>query len=132
MKKYLTLAAVVGAIAFLSVSYLAQAEPEAGAVPAPAVAAPAPADAAPAVAVPPPADAMSVYMKDRAECDTLASAATTEGAAPTDEEKAAALKKCLIGKNHTEEEVTKLEELLHAVPPAPPAPEAPTAPPAAQ
>ena len=113
MKKYLSLAAVLGAVAFLSVSYLAQAQtPAAGATTTTTTtAAPAPA-AAP--------DAVVTYAKDRAECDVLASAATTEGAMPTDADKAASVKKCLAGKGHSLDEVTK-EEATRSAPVAPPA-----------
>jgi hypothetical protein len=121
MKKYLSLAAVLGAIAFLSVSYLAQAQqPAAGGAMAPAAAPAAP--AAPAAAPTAPAaapDAASAYTKDRAECDALASAPTTEGAAPSDADKAAALKKCLVGKGHSEDEITKAEAAKSAAPAAP-------------
>jgi hypothetical protein len=107
MKNYLTLAAFLGAIAFLSVSYLAQAQSEAITPPDASVSAPAP-DAAPA-----PADGMTGevtgFAKDLAECESLASAATTEGATPSAEEKAATTKKCLMDKGHTEEEIAKEE-----------------------
>ncbi len=121
MKKYLTLAAVLGAIAFLSVSYLAQAQqPAAGAAPA------APAVMAPAA---PAADAGGAYAKDRAECDALASASSTEGAAPSATDKAASLKKCLSGKGHSDDEITKEEATRGtAAPSAPAAPTAPAAP----
>ena len=115
MKKYLSLAVVLGAIAFLSVSYLAQAQ------------APAAPSAPEATAGTPVAPAV-VYAKDRSECDALASAPTTEGVAPSDADKAVALKKCLVGKGHTDDEISK-EEAQHAAPAAiaPPA-AAPAAP----
>jgi hypothetical protein len=121
MKKYLTLAAILGATAFLSVSYVAQAQQPPGAAPA---AAPAPAAAAPdAGGAMQAAPAAVGYAKDRAECDALASAPTTEGAAPSDADKAASLKKCLVGKGHSEDEITK-EEAARS-PAAPPAATAP-------
>lgn len=113
MKKYLTLAAFLGAIAFLSVSYLAQAEPEAA--PAAAAAASAPA-AAPAVVD---------FAKDKAECDTLAAAATTEGATPTEAQKAESVHKCLVGKGHTEDAIKAEAEKAKAAAPAAEAPAAP-------
>jgi len=131
MKKYLTLAAVLGALAFLSASYIAKAAdaPSAEKV-APAAATPA-TPAAPAAAADKavaPAAAGS-YAKDRAECDALASAATTEGAAPSDADKAAALKKCLEGKGHSDDEIAKEEAAKAPAAPATPAtPAAPAAP----
>jgi hypothetical protein len=118
MKKYLTLAAVLGTIAFLSVSYIAQAQQPA----APAATAPAAAPAAGSAmqaAVP----AASTYAKDHAECEALASAPSTEGAAASDAEKTATLKKCLVAKGHTLAEIAT-EEAKSAAPAAPAAPAA--------
>ena len=70
MKKYLSLAAVMGAVAFLSVSYLAQAQTP-GAAMAPAATAPAAAPAA-GSAMQAASPAAVTYAKDRAECDALA------------------------------------------------------------
>jgi hypothetical protein len=76
MKKYLTLAALAGAVALVSVSYFAQAEEaKTGTTPT------AVEKAAPA------ADATK-------ECETAAAAKKADGTDPTAEEKAAALKKC--------------------------------------
>lgn len=109
MKKYLAFTAVFGAFALLSLSAPAQAQ---------APAASAPEAGAAMKAMVPPATA-SDYTKDRAECDALASAASTEGAAPAEADKAVALKKCLISKGHSEEEVNKAEAAT--TPPAAPA-----------
>lgn len=100
MKKYLTLAAVLGAIAFISVSYLAQAEEK--------MMAPA-AVAAPAAEAPAAAPAAS-YAADNDTCGMLSSAPTTEGSAPSADAKDAAFKKCMMGKGHTEEELKKAAE----------------------
>lgn len=136
MKKYLTFAAVLGAIAFLSVSYLAQADQhttDAAAAPAAATTA----VAADAAAAPAAAPEMTPYAKDLADCEALSAAAPAEGAAaPTAEEKAAADKKCMIGKGHTEEEIAKedaakkaaADAAAAAAPAAPTASEAPVAP----
>jgi hypothetical protein len=110
MKKYLALATLLGAVAFLSVSYLAEAQQPA-------------ADAPPVAAA--PADAATAFAKDKADCEVLAAASTTEGAAPSDADKAATVKKCLTSKGHSEEEITK--ENAAAAPVAPAAPEAPAA-----
>ena len=119
MKKYLSLAAVLGAIAFLGASYIAQAEQPA----APVAAAPSVVSAAPAA----PA-AATTYAKDRAECDALASAPSTEGAAPSDAGKTAALIKCLTAKGHNADEITKEEAAKTPAAPAPTVPVAPAAP----
>ena len=110
MKKYLTIAAVLGAIAFLSVSYLAKADT--AAVPAAAVdATAAPAPGAPIV-VPPappaaPGDTVVAFVKDHDMCNLMATAPTTEGAQPTADARDAAYKKCMLGKSHTEAELKK-------------------------
>lgn len=88
MKNYLTIAAVLGAVAFVSVSFLAQAtEPAA----APAMEAAAPAVAADAAVAAPAVDAATT------ECETSV-AASFEGKTPSDEEKAAAVKACVDAK----------------------------------
>lgn len=114
MKKYLTFAAILGAVAFLSVSYLAQAE-DVAAPAAEKAMAPA-AEAVPAPA-PAPASPELTYAKDRAECELVAVPAT-EAAASDTAAKAEALKKCLVGKGHSEDEV-KTEEEKRAAAPAP-------------
>src|SRR3990172_4138276 len=91
MKKYLTLAFALGAIALISISYLAQAEQKADTVAAPAADAPA------AMA---PAD---MYAIDSDMCNTMASAPTDTAAAPSMEAKDAAFKECMTGKGHTKE-----------------------------
>ena len=95
MKKYLTLAAILGAIAFISVSYLAQADEKAAVAPTAVM------EAAPAPA------AAGSFAADSDTCTMLSSAPTTEGAAPSDEAKAASFTKCMTGKGHTEEELKK-------------------------
>jgi hypothetical protein len=104
MKKYVSLAAILGAIACVSVSLPAQAQPS-----------DAPATAPPVIAVP----EANTYAKDRAECDALVSAPTTEGAAPSEGDKTAALTRCLTVKGHSADEIKK-EEAAKATP-APPA-----------
>ena len=108
MKKYLTLAAVLGAIAFASVSYLAHAQGE-PATDKPAAAAPMTgAAAAPASAEP------TLFEKDKDMCTVIASAPTTEGAVPGEDAKTAAYKQCMMGKGHTEEELAKDAEAAAA------------------
>jgi hypothetical protein len=119
MKKYLTLAAFLGAIAFLSVSYLAQAEPEAGAAMTTTT------TTSTTTTATAPAAELTGYAKDLAECNTLAAAPSTEGATPSAEEQAAAAHKCLIGKGHTEEMIKAEAEKAKAA-------ETPAAPPAAE
>jgi len=131
MKKYLTLAAVMGAIAFLSVSTFAQAQAPAAAPAGGAAMAPAAAPAA-GSAMPAASPAAVTYAKDRAECDTLASAPSTEGAAPSAADKEASIKKCLGAKGHSADEITAGEATKSPAPamapPAAMAPAAPTAP----
>ena len=131
MKKYLTLAAILGAIAFLSVSYLAQADektemaPAAAEKPADAPAAPADAMAAPAAPVAPAAEP-TAYEKDADMCDILASSPTTEGTPPTAEAKDTAFKTCITGKGHTDDEMKMAadKKKAAATPAAPTAPAA--------
>lgn len=115
MKKYLSLASIFGAIAFIGVSCFAQAEQPA---------APAPGAAMESAA---PADAAKNYAKDRAECDALASAPSTEGAATSEADKEAVLKKCLAAKGHSLDEITKEEAAKSAAPAPSEAPAAPAA-----
>jgi hypothetical protein len=133
MKKYLALAAVLGAIAFISVSYLAQAQTGGAAAPAAATAPAAPAvAAAPAADAAPAAAPVATFEQDNDTCSMISSAPTTEGAAPSAEAKDAAYKKCMIGKGHTEEELKKAADAkAAATPAAPAAPEAPAVAPAA-
>ncbi|MBI3441163.1 MAG: hypothetical protein HY052_05085 [Proteobacteria bacterium] len=122
MKKYLTLAATLGAIAFISVSYLAQATEQAAAPAAGTamIAAPAPAAA-------PAASAATSFKVDSDTCNMLSSAPTTEGSAPTADAQAAAFKKCMMGKGHTEEELKKAEDDAKAAKKDAPAEAAPKA-----
>jgi len=128
MKKYLSLAAVLGAIALLSVSTVAQAQQPAAASATTPAGAPVPV-AAPATgsAMQAAAPASVTYTKDRSECDALASAPSTEGAAPSAADKEASIKKCLAGKGHAADEITKLEASVPATAPAVKAPTAPAA-----
>jgi hypothetical protein len=110
MKNYLALAIVLGAIAFVSVSYLAQAQPKTGAVTT-AVETATEAPAAPAAdvvdaATGTEAPVADMYAKDKEECTTMSSAATTEGAEMSAEATEAAFKKCMMDKGHTEAEIT--------------------------
>lgn len=117
MNKYLSLAAVLGAIAILSVSYLAQADQHAAT------------EATTTMAVEAPAAPVDAFAASHEECTTMAAAATTEGAMPTDEQKAASYKSCMMGKGHTEEQMKAHEAA--ATPDAAPAAEGAVAPEAA-
>ena len=100
MKKYVSLAVILGAIIAINVSVPAQAEtPDA------------------------PADN---YAKDRAECEALVSAPTTEGAAPSEGDTMAALSKCLAVKGHSADKIKKEEEAKAVTAPSA-APAAPAA-----
>jgi hypothetical protein len=105
MKKYLTLAAVLGAIAFLSVSYLAQAESETKAPAAATEAATAPADAAAAVAVD--------LNKISADCKEAASAAKADGSKPSEEEVTKAFDACLKEKTGEKVQEEGKEDAAH-------------------
>lgn len=96
MKKYLALAALLGVIAFVSVSYLAQADEHAVDQKTEA--------AAPATAP------VATFAQDHDACDMMAAAPSTEGVAPSAEVKDAAYTKCMMGKGHTEEEMKKAAE----------------------
>ena len=104
MKKYLTLAAVLGAIAFLSVSYLAQAESETKAPAAAATeAVTAPADAAAAVDL----------NKISADCKEAASAAKADGSKPSEEEVTKAFDACLKEKTGEKVQEEGKEDAAH-------------------
>lgn len=93
MKNYLSLAALLGVVAFVSVSYLAQAEPEMKAVDTAIEAAAPVADAA--------AEAVAAPVVDpvQAECEAAVAAMTKEdGTAHTAEEVTAAVEKCVADK----------------------------------
>lgn len=90
MKKYLTIAAVLGAIAFVSVSFLAQATEPAAAV-STTVETNAAAPAAEATTT------TTVAADATKECEASV-AASFEGKTPSDEEKAAAVKACVDAK----------------------------------
>lgn len=126
MKKYLTLAVVLGAVAIGSASYLAYAEPQTGAVKtaiekavetkAEAVAAPVTTDV---VIAPAATDAaampVDMFAKDSEACAAVPVVADKEGKMPSDADKAAALDKCMMDKGHTAEELkTKAEEAAKA------------------
>lgn len=91
MKKYLTLAAVMGVAAFAGASYFANATE-------------VKTEAAVAVGEA-HADATTVDQaaKDKAECEATASAKKDGGAEPTTEEKDAAIKKCMEDKTKAAE-----------------------------
>ena len=104
MKKYLTLAALLGIIAFISVSYLAQATEHADA--------PAAAPISGAAEYTPPATpaAAPSFAMNKDMCNTMTAAPAAEGTAPSEETKAAAFKKCMMDKGHTEEDLKKAAE----------------------
>lgn len=99
MKKYITFAAFFAVAILAELSFSARAEDGA----APAVSAKN-ADA----------PAVSSYEKDHANCDAMASVPVTEGEEPSAEMKAGAVRKCLLGKGHSEDEIK-----AHDVPAAP-------------
>jgi hypothetical protein len=104
MKKYLTLAAVLGAIAFLSVSYLAQAESETK----------APAAATEAVTTTAPADAATIDLnKISADCKESASAAKADGSKPSEEEVTKAFDACLKQKTGEKVQQEGKEDAAH-------------------
>jgi hypothetical protein len=111
MKNYFLTAALLGIIAFGSVSYLALAadpSPAEKSVPASRIEAPDadPSDGeaeADAALVEAPAD---TFESDRAECDIAAAKPREEGgAAPSDADKEKTFKKCMGDKGHTEDEI---------------------------
>jgi len=115
MKNYLTLAAILGAIAFISVSYLAQADEKMAAPPAAMhmdMDAPAPAPAP--MGMPDPAVTATPFAVDSDMCSMLSSAPAAEGVAPSAEAKDSSFKKCMIGKGHTEEELKMAEDEMKA------------------
>lgn len=122
MKKYLILAVILGSVSFFGASYLAHAQDAA------AGAAATTAPAAPTAEKVMPAAPQTAYAKDRAECDAVASMPATEGETPDAAAKSAALKKCLIGKGHSEDEITKEESVRGAADAAPADASAPAAP----
>lgn len=115
MKKYFLIAALLGVIAFGSVSYLALAADGKDAAPAAAESNVAPSKSVPVAdpsdgeaeadhaAIEAPAD---TFEADRAECDIAAAKPREEGgAAPSDADKTKAFTKCMGDKGHTEDEI---------------------------
>lgn len=96
MKKYLALALALGAIAFVSVSFLAQAEPQADNTTMMSMEK-APDDA---VAMTPAVDPAA---KDKEDCAAMAATPGADGAAPSEEAKNAAFEKCMASKGHGED-----------------------------
>lgn len=116
MKKYFLIAALLGVIAFGSVSYLAiaadgkDAAPaaESKAVPAARIQAPEqdPSDGEAEADIAASEAPVDTFESDRAECDIAASKPREEGgAAPSDDDKAKAFSKCMGDKGHTEDEI---------------------------
>ena len=106
MKKYLTFAFLLGAVALISVSSITQAQEDVVASPAVVaekIAVPA------EIVVTPVVPSNEAYLKDSAECHALASASMTEGIVPSDGRKAAAFKKCMLDKKYSEEDIAKGE-----------------------
>lgn len=110
MKKYLTLAAVLGAIAFLSVSYLAQADSDAVATQVDA----AVTEAKDAAAVTtqategaPAVEGKIDLAKITEECKTEAAKDKADGTKPSAEENTAAFAACLKAKTNAAMEETK-------------------------
>jgi hypothetical protein len=112
MKKYFTIAAVLGVIAFASVSFLAQADQQSGNVIArdkmAAAGDPSDGEAAADNAAMMPVDGK--FDKDDQEC--AATAATPDpkknGAQPTDAQREKSYKKCMLGRGHSQEELKAL------------------------
>jgi len=118
MKKYFLIAALLGVIAFGSVSYLAIAADGKDAAPSAAESNAAPSKSVPAAAVEDPSEGEAeadhaaieapadTFESDRAECDIAAARPREEGgAAPSDADKAKAFTKCMGDKGHTEDEI---------------------------
>ncbi|MEZ0224746.1 MAG: hypothetical protein ACAH83_09355, partial [Alphaproteobacteria bacterium] len=109
MKKYFTIAAVLGVIAFASVSFLAQADQQSGTVMAQTKTAPAgdPSDGEAAAdnAAMMPIDGK--FDKDDQDCSTKASAPDPKknGEQPSDAQRDKSYKKCMLGRGHTQEEL---------------------------
>ncbi|TAL27101.1 MAG: hypothetical protein EPN97_18260 [Alphaproteobacteria bacterium] len=109
MKKYFTIAAVLGVIAFASVSFLAQADQQSGNVVAQGKTAPAgdPSDGEAAAdnAAMMPVDGK--FDKDDQDCSAVAATPDPKknGAQPTDAQREKSYKKCMIGKGHSQEEL---------------------------
>jgi hypothetical protein len=112
MKKYFTIAAVLGAIAFASVSFLAQADQQSGNVIAQQKIAasgdPSDGEAAADNAAMMPIDGK--FDKDDQDCSTKASTPDPKknGEQPTDAQVEKAYKKCMLGKGHTQAELKAL------------------------
>lgn len=109
MKKYFAIAAVLGAIAFASVSFLAQADQQSDNVMVRKKTA-APVDASDGEAAADNAAMMPVDGKfDKDDQDCAAKASTPDpnknGAQPTDAQIENAYKKCMLGKGYTQAEV---------------------------
>ncbi len=94
MKKHLTLAAVLGAVVLVGASFIAQANEPATSTVTTTI------EKATETTTTPAAPAADKVAKDTAECAALAAAPKTDGAAPSDADKADALKKCLESKGH--------------------------------
>lgn len=94
MKKYLALAAVLGAIAVISASFIAQAAPETTAV---TTTIEKTSETTTLIA---PAPAADVLAQDTADCTALAAAPKNDGTAPSESEKADIVSKCLAEKGH--------------------------------
>lgn len=99
MKNYLTVAAILGAIAFVSVSFLAQAEPETSTVTT-AVEQAIEEPASEAMVAPVADSAVMPVAEDPAKTECEASVASTkeDGTAMSAEERAAAVEKCVADK----------------------------------
>ena len=110
MKKYLTFAFLVSAVALTSFSYLAQAQTltQGDVVASPAITIEKVAIPAEIVVIP-VVPSNEAYLKDSAECHALASASMTEGIVSSDGRKAAAFKKCMLDKKYSEEDIAKGE-----------------------
>ncbi len=112
MKKYFLIAALLGVIAFGSVSYMALAADSKDAAPPAAESNVAPSKSVPSVdpsegeAEADHAAVADTFEADRAECDIAAAKPREEGgAAPSDADKTKAFTKCMGDKGHTEDEI---------------------------
>lgn len=104
MKKYLSLAVVLGALAFISVSFLAQAEPETSKVET-VVEQAVEADAAmPEMAAEAVAPEVETFMKDAEDCEASVAVAN-EGKEVAPEAHDSAFISCMTAKGYSEEDV---------------------------
>jgi len=104
MKKYLSLAVVLGALAFISVSFLAQAEPETSKVETVVEQAVESDVAAPEMAIEAVTPEVDAFIKDAEDCEASVAVAN-EGKETAPEAHDSAFISCLTAKGYSEEDV---------------------------